>query len=74
MLVELFLGHSVERRESVNARVINQDIDPAESLLRGGEERFDFGFFGNVGLDGYGFSIALGDRINTRSAPSFEEL
>ena len=51
VFVELFLGHLFQRREFVNAGVIDQDVDLAERLFRGGEETFDFRFVSDVGAD-----------------------
>jgi hypothetical protein len=59
LFVEMFFGNRFERREFVNAGVIDQNIDPTERLLRRRKESCDFRLLRNVGLDGDGSPASL---------------
>ena len=50
LLVKVLGGHVLERRELVDAGVVDQDVEPAERLLRLGEEPLDVGLLGHVRL------------------------
>ena len=48
MLVEVLGRHVLERGELVDAGVVDQDVEPAERLLRLGEQAPDVGLLGDV--------------------------
>jgi hypothetical protein len=50
--VEVLGRHFFERREFVNAGVVDQYIEPAECLFRLGEQALDVGGPGHIGLHG----------------------
>ena len=52
LLVEVLGRHLLERGELVDARVVDQDVEPAERLLRLGEQAEDVGGIGHVRLHG----------------------
>ena len=61
MLVEVLRRHALERRELVDAGVVDEDVEPAERLLRLGEQALDVGLLRHVGLDGDGLAALAGD-------------
>src|SRR5439155_18137745 len=64
MSVEMLLAYFLQRQEFVDTGVIDEDIDLAESLFRGGEKFFDVGLFRNAALNGESFSAAFCDFID----------
>src|SRR5439155_15826947 len=61
MLVELLLGDAFERREFIDARVVDENVEPAKGFLRLGEQPFDVGFPGNISLHRDGLPSGVGD-------------
>ena len=51
----------LDRSELVDARVVDQDVEPAERLLRLGEQPPDVGLPGHVRLHGDGLAPLAGD-------------
>ncbi len=50
-LVEVLFRDALDRGKLVNPRVVDQDVEPAECLVRLGEETTNIGLFRDVGLD-----------------------
>ena len=60
MLVEMLRRDGLERRELVDARVVDEDVDRAERLDGLGDHAFHVFGIGQVAVDGDGFAT-LGD-------------
>ena len=74
LLVKMLFGDFFERRRLVNAGVVHQDVEPAERLLRFGEQSLDLGLLGHIRLHRDGLPALLVISATTRSAPSLLEL
>ena len=59
--VEELFGDLVERREGIDAGVVDQNVELAEGLLGFGEEAGDVGLLRYVALHGDGFAALGGD-------------
>ncbi len=57
----MFLGDFFERRKFVNARVVHENIKPAERVLRFGEQAFNVRLLSHVPLHRDSFAAGLGD-------------
>jgi hypothetical protein len=61
LAVEVLLGDVFQRRELVDAGVVDQDVHAAERLLGLVEQTGDVGALGHVALDGDGLAAGGGD-------------
>ena len=73
MLVEVLLRDAFERGELIDPGVVDQDIEPAECLLRFGKKADDLRLLRNVCLDRNGLTTLPTISATTRSAPSLLE-
>src|SRR5207247_6646155 len=64
MLVEVLLRHVFQRGEFIDARVVDENVEPAKGFLHLGEKPFDVGLPGNISLHRYGFASGAGDFRN----------
>ena len=58
---KMLFGDVFERREFVDAGVVDEHVEAAVGFFGFGEEAGDVGLFGDVGLDGDGFAAVGGD-------------
>ena len=61
LLVEMFVGDVFQRAEFVDARVVHENVELAERLLRFGEQAVNVHLLGNVALHGNGLAARAGD-------------
>ena len=61
MLVEVFGRDAIQRRELVEARIVDEDVDRAERLDGLGHHLFHMVGVGKIAMDGDGLAALAGD-------------
>jgi len=61
VFVKVVGGNALDRGKLVDSGIVDKNIEPAEGFLGFGEEAYDVGFLGNVGLNRDGFAPLLLD-------------
>jgi hypothetical protein len=72
VLIDVFDGDGFDRKELIDAGVVDEDVETAEGFSRRRDELADVGGVGQVGLDGHGFAAgglnALGESFGVGGA------
>src|ERR1700686_1775907 len=69
--VELFFSHRLDWRELINARVIDQDVNPTVILYRCIDDGLCIRSLGNITLDRDGSTTRFGDGSDNIVSPRF---
>ena len=69
--MEVLFGDGFQRSELINARVVDQDVQPPERVSGVGKQPFDVGLSSDICLHGDSLAAGLGDFFNDLTRSSF---